>query len=101
MEGIGESPLVKFAQWLEIQVAIDRARVLAVIRASVVNPDREQEPENVGPEEVFPKWQPVKCPDDDCGWRGPAARAIEWGDTMRQSCPKCWKTVVKHESPKG
>lgn len=60
----------------------------------------DSSPSDVAAEpKVFPNWQPVKC-GSDCGWRGPAAKAIKWfGDTV-QTCPKCGAGVVKHESPK-
>jgi len=50
----------------------------------------------------FPNWQPVKCSDEFCGWRGPAAKSVSWGDgDSKRYCPKCWNKVVKHESNGG
>lgn len=50
----------------------------------------------------FPNWQPVKCSDECCGWHGPAAKSVSWGeDDPKRYCPKCWNKVVKHESDGG
>lgn len=35
-------------------------------------------------------WSPMSCPDVNCQWHGPAAKAFNWpgvGDTLM--CPKC------------
>lgn len=59
----------------------------------------EQPPDSPQP---FPNWQPVKCSDEYCGWHGPAAKSVRWGEgDPHQYCPKCWNKVVKHESNGG
>lgn len=53
---------------------------------------KEPEPQN------FPRWQPVKCPEESCGWQGPAGKATRWQRDQTFYCPKCGMKVMKHES---
>ena len=51
--------------------------------------------------EPIKPWQPMRCPDVNCQWRGPAAKAYNWPavDSLLV-CPKCGTVLDKAEAKK-
>ena len=92
-----DSVLIKTREWLDLNDAIDRARFKMILNGVWNEGEdertlKEPEPQN------FPRWQPVKCPEESCGWQGPAAKATRWQGDQTFYCPKCGMKVIKHES---
>lgn len=90
----GPSPITNSAGWLEVAELLHQNQCRFFAAQPPELPADEPKP--------FPNWQPVKCSDECCGWHGPAAKSVKWGEgDPHQYCPKCWNKVVKHESNGG